>query len=179
MRILDRQDHRTLIRQMLEEGEQLFEQAGAALPVAVRARRDSCRSGQLGQQPGEPGRRRTREQGGDAVGAKMAVQVAQERRERREGQAVRAELQASSGQDPPVGAAGELAHQAGLADTCLAADQDRRGRTVTHPAKRALQLGELAGAAHHSRTADPSSHTRAADAASAYPHIAVNSTDGA
>ena len=61
----------------------------------------------------------------------------------------------------------------------LAAGQDRRGRTVTHPAKRALQLGELAGASHHSQTADSSGPTRAADAASAYPHIAVNSTGGA
>ena len=158
VRVLDDQDDRAALGQLLEQDEHLLEQARSRLARVVR----TGRLAELGQQPGQLPGRAARQQLGNAVGAQVADQLAQHRGEGGERQAVCAEFQAATGQHPGAGAAGplgELAHQPGLADARLAADEDRGRAAVARLRQGGVQRGQLVGPADQDRADNIRRHT--------------------
>ncbi len=150
-----------------------LEEAGHALFVAAGLAGGG--DGELGQQPGQflllpVG-------GGRELVGQCAAQLAQGGGEGGEGQAVGADLHASSEGDDPAPVAdggGELLHQAGLAHPGLAADQQRLRLTGAGPGKGVDQGGEFGGAADEHGTDGlglhaPEHRTRARHRRSGFP----------
>ncbi len=142
MSVLDDQHQAPVLGlgEAIEQRQRLLKEAGvrhAGVGVHIGA-------AQGGQQPGELPGPAHGEQGGDPVGAHIVDQLTQRRRER----AVRdsAEFHAAAGEHAGAFAdtGGELLHQPGLADPCLAADQHGRRSS----AERVVQGGELIPPAH-------------------------------
>ncbi len=139
--VFDDQHHGTVFREPLQQPEHLLEQPGPGLGPLL------ARLAELGQQPGQPARVAAGHQRGDAVAAELAHEPAQHGGERRERQALRAQLQAAADEHPGVlgPVAGELPDQPRLADPRLAADEHGGRRARAGPAQGVTEGGELAG----------------------------------
>src|SRR5690606_22528029 len=123
-----------------------LEEAGALLAGGGVA----LRLPELGQQAGEAAGVAARHEPGDAFRADVADERAQHGRERRERQAVGAELQAAADEDAGAfaDALRELADQAGLAEPRVAAEEHGAGRG----GERVLQLVQFGGSADQDGT---------------------------
>jgi hypothetical protein len=96
VRILDDQDQRAALGQMLEQGQHLLEHSRPRLGrVGVDAGLPEFR-----QQPGQFPCALARQQGRDTIGTQVADKVPQDPGEGRERQALRAQLQAVPAQQP-------------------------------------------------------------------------------
>ena len=125
-------------------------------------RHPAGRALRIPEQPGQLPSRFARQQRSHPCCAELTHERAEHGGERRERQAVRAELEAAAQQHPSTRGArpgGELGHQAGLPHPGLPADHDGGRAAAAHLTQRRLQHGELAGAADQNRTRHPRFHT--------------------
>jgi hypothetical protein len=143
--VLDDQDEGPPLGEALKQRQNLLEQAstgevGVAPAVWMAEGRE---------QPAQLTGLAPREQLPDAVRADIPDQPAQRGRERREREAVLAQLQAPSRENPrpTTQPGGELGDQAGLPDPGVPADQDG-GRAFAGVRERLRKCGELAVSAH-------------------------------
>jgi hypothetical protein len=150
VQVLQDEHQRLRLGQPGEQRRDQVEQVAPADLVGVR------RGAQLGQQPGELALAAL--QHGRPVGVH---ELAQRGRERRERQALLAELERLPGEDPGAvgrGDPAELLHQAGLAHARLAADQDGRRLGAARAFQRIPQRGQVGLAADENLTSGMRRH---------------------
>ncbi|GGM74701.1 hypothetical protein GCM10010106_21490 [Thermopolyspora flexuosa] len=140
--VLDDEQHRALLGEPFQQGEELLEEpgpAGVGLPVARRL-------AELGQQPGEVAGGAVGQQRGDLARTSLPDELAQHGGERGVGEALGGELDAAADEHPGLPLGGELGEpgdEPGLADPGLAADEHGRRLAVPCPIERVEQRGQL------------------------------------
>ena len=157
MSILDDQDHGPGLRQALKQRQHLLEQPR---PGDSRVRLHVCLS-ELRQQPGELARGIGGQQRRHAFGAQIADKLPEHRGERREQQAVGAQVQAATRQHPRACGARpgrELVHQTGLADPRLPANEHGGRPASAGAVQSGVQGGQMLRATHKDRASPARAH---------------------
>ncbi len=156
VQILDEEEQWFVERESLEQAEHDLEEAARAAGCVTLG--VDTRSLELGHQPRELGRRGTGVRA-NSTGAVLAHESPQHLHHRPEGRAGIAEIDARSGEHPPPGHAGcELPQEPGLADSGLAADDDRRHFARRGAGGRGFEALQWPGPSDERRTRDPRCH---------------------